>query len=276
MTTTATPATGSGRPPGLLDAEAFEHASFATLVGLEARKMVDTLAGRWLAVATAVLLALAAGVTLVVALLNDLTLSPNVLLQVLAVPLSLLLPVFAIQVVTSEWSQRTGLVTFTLEPSRMRSVLAKLVTVVLLALATMLVAVVLGAVVNLLFGALSGGSASWALDAGPFAWNVVSQLLFFVMAFGFGLLLLSTPAAIAIYYVVALLLPLLVYGPVFGLVSWGPDVVPWVDLTFALDPFLNGRDVDATSWLRLLVTAGAWVGLPLLLGAARVRRTEVK
>ena len=39
---------------------------------------------------------------------------------------SVLLPVLGIMLVTSEWSQRTAMTTFTLEPRRMRIVLAKM------------------------------------------------------------------------------------------------------------------------------------------------------
>ena len=56
---------------------------------------------------------------------------------------SLLVPVLAItMLVTSEWSQRTGLVTFTLEPHRSRVVVAKFVAVLILAVAVIVLAIV--------------------------------------------------------------------------------------------------------------------------------------
>ena len=262
------------------DVSATKQIPFWRSVRVEARKMVDTRAGVWLLVMTALLVVAAAAVTLLVVLLNDLDLTAGDLTQIMAVPLSLLLPVFAITTVTGEWGHRTGLVTFTQQPRRTRVVLAKLTAVVLLALATIAVAVALGALVNLTYGALGDKPVVWNLTAGVSFWIIANQLLYFLMAFGFGMVLLSTPAAIAIYYVVALLLPFMVYGPIFGIVSWGPDVVPWLDLGFAVSPLLasgpDAPEITGRVYAQVAVTSFVWVMLPMGLGAWRVRRSEIK
>ena len=49
----------------------------------------------------------------------------------IGIPMTLLLPIMALLSVTSEWSQRSGLTTFTLVPNRGRVILAKLVVSVL-------------------------------------------------------------------------------------------------------------------------------------------------
>ena len=49
-------------------------------------------------------------------------------------PQKILLPVLGILAITSEWSQRTGLVTFTLAPNRGRVLLAKVTATVILGL----------------------------------------------------------------------------------------------------------------------------------------------
>ena len=273
-------ATDSVSRPYSLDVSGTEQIPFGRMVRVEARKMVDTRAGFWLLMITALLLVAAAAITLLVVLTNDFDLTAANLVQIMIVPLSLLLPVFAITTVTSEWSQRTGLVTFTHEPRRIRVAAAKLATVVLLVLVTIAAAILLGALCNVLYGALSGNTPVWNLEAGLFFWTVVNQLLYFLMAFGFGMLLLSTPAAIAIYYVVALLLPFMVYGPIYGILSWGPDVVPWVDLGFALTPLVSSGsgapDVSGKVYAQVAVTTFVWVVLPLFLGAWRTRRVEIK
>jgi hypothetical protein len=56
--------------------------------------------------------------------------------------------VLAILTVTTEWTQRTGLVTYTVEPSRLRVTLAKLVAVVALGLVAVTVALVVAALAN--------------------------------------------------------------------------------------------------------------------------------
>ena len=70
---------------------------------------------------------------------DDVRVSANAFAQIMTIPVSLLVPVLAISSITSEWSQRTGLVSFTLEPHRMRVVWAKYATVLILALATLAV-----------------------------------------------------------------------------------------------------------------------------------------
>ncbi len=171
-------ATDSASRPYTLDVSGTEQIPFARLVRVEARKMFDTKAGFWLLLITALLLVAAAAITLLVVLTNDFDLTAGVLVQIMIVPLSLLL-----------WSQRTGLVTFTHEPRRIRVAAAKLATVVLLVIATFAVAIALGALCNVLYGALSGNTPVWDLEAGLFFWTVVNQLLYFLMAFGFGVAL---------------------------------------------------------------------------------------
>lgn len=271
--------TASHRPGDLptLDVSDTPGVPFTRLVGVELRKMRDTRAGFWLVLSTAILLLIAAAITLLVVALNDITVGAGDVVQIMTIPVSLLLPVLAITAVTSEWSQRTGLVTFTLEPTRMRVIAAKLAAVLALAILTMVLAFAVGALTTLLAGAIGGGETSWSIDKSGLAWTVVNQMLYFLMGFGFGLLLLSTPAAVAIFYVIALLLPFMVYGPIVGIFSWGMDVVPWLDLGFAMTPLLGGDTgaLDATAWAQVGVTTLVWVVLPLTLGLLRVRRAEL-
>ena len=269
---TVTPAS-----PGL-DVSNTAKVPFGRLVSVEARKMIDTRAGFWLLLVTGLLLVATAVVALLVSVLNDL--NPGFGLwatQIMVIPLSLLLPVFAITSVTSEWGQRTALVTFALEPHRSRVLLAKFVTVTLLAVATIALALLLAAVGVLLQGAFGGADPNWEIEGAALFWTFVTQLAYFVMAFGFGLVLLNSAAAIVAYYVIALLLPLMVWGPVYGLVSWGPDVIPWVDIGFAIAP-LTTPDVPRPDevYAQVAVSLLTWVALPMAIGLRRALRTELK
>jgi ABC-type transport system involved in multi-copper enzyme maturation permease subunit len=267
-----------GDAAGLIDFSGTPPIPFSRLVRVELRKMFDTRAGLWLGIVTGVLIVLAMVIPLVVIALNDdVSISATIFItQIMTVPLSLLVPVFAITAVTSEWGQRTGLVTFALEARRSRVILAKLVVVVILAVATIALAVALGALGTALGGLISGEPPAWNLSLGVLAWVLGQQLAFFVMAFAFGLLLLSTAGAVSIYYVVALLLPLMVWGPLYGIFSWGRDVVPWFDLGFAAMPFTSGLTTSGIDYLRVLATVTVWVLVPLALGLRRVLRAEVK
>src|SRR5690349_16905787 len=95
------------------------------IVAVELRKMFDTRSGFWLMIGMGVsaLLATAA----VVLWAPDSSITYDSFGAAIGIPMTLLLPVMAILSVTSEWSQRSGLTTFTLVPRRGRVILAKVV-----------------------------------------------------------------------------------------------------------------------------------------------------
>lgn len=269
-------------PSPTIDISSTPQVPFGRLVSVELRKMWDTRAGFWLLAVTGGLLVLAMGITLlVVALDDDVRVSANAFSQIMTIPVSLLVPVLAITSITSEWSQRTGLVSFTLEPHRMRVVWAKFVTVLILAVATIALAIVLGAIGTLLSSAITGTDAVWNLEAGTFAWTIFQQMAYFTMAFAFGLVFLSSPASIAIYYVVSLLLPFMVYGTLYAFFDWAKDVIPWIDFGFAVGPYVGqGPDpsveTSATTLMQVIVTFTIWIVLPFVFGLRRVTRAELK
>ena len=268
-------------PTPTIDISSTPRVPFSRLVSVELRKMWDTRSGFWLLLITGGLLVLALGLTLLVVALNDgVQPSASELAQIMTIPVSLLVPVLAITSITNEWSQRTGLVTFTLEPHRLRVVWAKFVTVVILALATIGLAIIFGAIGTLLSAAITGTDPTWDLEAGQFAWTIFNQLAYFTMAFAFGLVFLSTPTSIAIYYVVALLLPFMVYGTLYAFFEWAQDVIPWIDLGFAMGPYLGqgqaGVETSSTTLMQVIVTVLIWVVLPFALGLRRVAKAELK
>ena len=266
-----------------LDVSRTERVPFRRLVLVEWRKMTDTRSGFWLLLVTGLLLVAAVALTLLVVALEDVPVMAQGLAQVMSIPVSLLLPVFPILIVTSEWAQRSALVTFALEPHRLRVVLAKLVAVTALAAVTIAVAVMLGAVANVACAAVNGLDATWDLSVADLLWLLVGQLLYFFMAFGLGMLLLNAPGAIALFYVDALLLPFMVWGALYQFFDWGRTLVPMVDLNFALMPFTEERDirgvpfdVGADDVLALASAVTLWVVLPVALGGWRMLRKELK
>ncbi|WP_193612044.1 ABC transporter permease [Nocardioides lijunqiniae] len=266
-------------PVPTLDISQTAPVPFSRLVRVEWRKMLDTRGGFWLMIATAILLVITVGLVLLVVALNDdpIEIGANGFSQILTIPLSLLLPVFPILSVTSEWGQRTGLVTFSLEPNRVRVLLAKVTSVVLLALATIVVALVLGALGNVVAAAMDGTDVVWDLELDTLLLTILLQLLYFLMAYAFGTVFLSSPAAIAVFYVVALMLPLLVYSTLYAIFDWAQDIIPWIDLQYAMTPLLDPDD-DATTMdgLRILVTVLIWIVTPLVIGTRRVLSSEPK
>lgn len=267
-----------------LDVAGTPATPFGRLAKVEWRKMTDTRSGFWLLTVTGLLLLLVMTVvTLVVALSDDVEITAGDMVGIFTIPVSLLLPVFAILIVTSEWSQRTALTTFSLEPHRMRVILAKLAAVTQLAIATIVVAIVAGGLTLALCRAISDNDVSWSLDVSELAWTIVVQLLFFWMAFAFGMVLLSTPGSITIFYIVGMLLPLMVWSTLYALFGWAQDVLPWIDFTVASTPVVGGTDivgddieVGLAQYAQFVWTGILWIGIPTLVGFRRIRHAEVK
>ncbi len=162
-------------------------------------------------------------------------------------------------------------------------------------MATILLALVLGLIGNILCAAIAGTDASWNVTAGTFGWALATQVLYLLMGFGFGLLLLSSPGALALYYVYVWILEggVIVPGIMYVLwiaFDWAQSILPWISMRIALLPF-QVSDADARSLendldvtlhtgglglAHVIVSVLIWVGLPLLLGTWRLLRAEVK
>ena len=242
---------------------------FSRLLKVELRKTTNTRAGFWLLVAIGVITAAVIVIYLFAAQPEELTF--ETFLLVTMTPQGFLLPVMAILAVTAEWSQRTGLVTFTLEPSRLRVTAAKLVALMLLGLLAIALAVGLAAVGNVLGMGLKDGAGDWNVTGAYLRDFTVLQLASLVQGFAFGLLLMHSAAAIVLYFVVPT-----IWSVLFTLVDWLADLAPWVDLGTAANPLLLGESLTGEEWLHVAVAGSLWVLLPLALGLVRLTRSEVK
>jgi ABC-type transport system involved in multi-copper enzyme maturation permease subunit len=258
----------------LLDLSQTEPVPMARLVRVELRKMVDTRAGMWLMISIAAVTALVLLIQTWVAAAQDLHLAYDDYLTSMSIPMGLLLPILGIMSVTSEWGQRTALVTFTLEPRRSRTVVAKLVCSVLLATAAVLVALVLGVLGNLLYSVFAGEGPVWNSSIDLVLGFFLLQLLGLLTGFALGMLLLNTAGAIVAYFVYSFVLP--------GLFEWGSatmnwlhDLRPWIDFNFAQGP-LADASMTGRNWAELAVSGLFWFVLPLSAGLWRMLRAEVK
>ena len=262
MTTTATraPRTLTFNPlvpvPGV---------SFGRLLVVEARKLVNTRAGRWL-----MILSLLAGAGTLVAsslLIDDVSLLA--LFNLGTTPVAMLVPIVAILSATAEWSQRTGLATFALEPRRSRVVLAKLVVSALTGAAAVLAVLGMAAVTLLVANAL-GSNGTWNLSWQVFVGHLVIYVVSMLQASAIAFLLLNTPAAIVAYFLIPT-----VWTIMTTLSTWLAERAHWLDVGTAGLPLIQGN-LSGTSWLHLAVAASIWVLLPMVVGIGRVLRTEIK
>lgn len=238
------------------------------LVRVELRKLTDTRAGRWLLIAIGVITV--AAVTLFLFFAPAVELTYNNFVAVTATPQGFLLPVLGILAVTSEWSQRTGLVTFTLEPSRSRVIAAKLIAVVILAAVAVLLLLAVAALGNVLGSTLQDGDGSWEFGVVGLRDSGLLQVTGIVQGVAFGMILLNSAAAIVVSYV----LPL-AFSLVFNLVPRLADIAPWLDLGTAQTPLFD-HTMQGEEWLKLAVTSVWWVILPLVAGIVRVLRSDLK
>ena len=167
---------------------------FGRLVRTELRKLTDTRAGKWLVIAIIAITPLVVAIMLIVAKPDTLTYAKFV--DITQTPQKFLLPVLGILTITSEWSQRTGLVTFTLAPDRGRVLRAKAAATLLLGLVVIAVAFAAAAIGNALGAALRHGNGSWTFGAGGFRDITIVQLSGLAQGLAYGMLMLISAAAI--------------------------------------------------------------------------------
>jgi ABC-2 type transport system permease protein len=255
-------------------ARTVEPIPMTRITAVELRKMFDTRSGFWLIASIAITSALAAGGVILWAPDGDLTYSTFA--TAIRFPVVIILPLIAILAVTSEWSQRTGLTTFTLVPHRSRIIAAKAISAVTIAIAAMVLAFAVGALGNLIGAAVRGSTLVWDVTLTQCLYYVLGMVLSLLIGFMLGVLIRSSTGAIVAYFILTVLLP-----TVFGLLAesqqWFHNLQPWVDIQFAqAGLFVFENSLTGQEWAHIAVTGITWLLLPLLIGLRLVMRSEVK
>ncbi|MDQ1102950.1 ABC-2 type transport system permease protein [Nocardioides zeae] len=240
------------------------------LVGVELRKLVDTRSGRWLLIIMVSLILL--GSVIYAWATRDGSVDFFGFTAVAGNITGILLPVLAIMSVTTEWSQRTNMATFTLEPRRVRVVAAKLVATVIAAVVSVAVAVAIGAL-GAALAAGFGAQVDWDPNVEGILGFTLLQVISLLVGFALATLLLNTPAAIVTFFAYYTIIPglLLLAGAYF---SWFEDIRPWIDFVSASGRLATG--FDGVEWGQLATSGLLWFVLPLVLGVARMLRAEIK
>jgi len=264
----------TGALPTTFDVSGTPSIPFGRLFLVELRKTVDTRAGRWLVGVTVGAALLTDVIFLIVVTSKDIESSYGDFVAGAAFFTQVLLPVLGIMLVTSEWSQRTAMTTFALEPHRMRVVLAKLVSGVSLTAFVIAFALVVGLVCNLLFALFQGQSPDWTFGWTGFLGFIATQTFAMLGGFALACLLLNTPAAIVVFFVYKWVLPgLFALGAV--LMSWFNSLVDWIDFQSAQNLLYDGG-LSGSEWAQLVVSGILWLVVPLAIGLWRIQRAEVK
>lgn len=250
--------------PRLVDRSVDVRPGLARLTAVELRKSVDTRAGFWLQLGIV-------GLTITFSILQAVLghASDHNLRSVLEpalFPSYLLLPIVGILLVSSEWSQRTTLITFTLVPRRTRVLAAKLSAGVLLAGAAVLVSFVVAAIATAF--ADPGLTGTWSLSGTVLAQELILMVTSMITGLAYGAVFLSSAPAI----VASFALPLA--WTALGSISALTGTARWLDGGRSFSP-MTEHVMNGTEWARVGTTLVVWMLLPVLIGLWRILRSEL-
>jgi ABC-type transport system involved in multi-copper enzyme maturation permease subunit len=233
------------------------------LTRVELRKMVDTRSGFWLQLTVLALTVLVVVITVISGHEDDFTFR-NILGNAL-VPAGILLPVVGILLVSSEWSQRTALVSFALVPERARLIAAKVLAGVVLGL----LATAFAAVVAAIGTAVAGADIPhvWTFPIGLVGQDLIYVVTAMVIGVAFGAALQASAPAIVLYFgLPAALGALESIHAIHGTVEW---------FSSASFEWLTQNVLSGHEWAQVLVALLLWMALPLAIGVWRVTRRDL-
>lgn len=245
---------------------------FGRLVSVELQKCFDTRAGFWLMSSVGIAALLATGAVLLWA--PDSEITYETFASAIGFPMAVILPMIAVLSVTSEWSQRSGLTTFTLVPHRSRVIGAKAVVTLGIGIVSMLLAAAIGAVGTIVGSAILGVDPVWNVSGLQLSYIVLAQTLGMFVGFMLGAVIRHSAGAIVAYFVYSFVLTGLTEA-LAATQAWFADLRPWIDFNFAQGPLFDGS-LDATQWTQLGVTTVVWLVIPMAIGLWTLMRSEVK
>lgn len=241
------------------------------LVRVELTKMFDTRSGFWLMASIGIASLIATIATIAFAPHSELTYDSFG--AAVGVPMTIVLPIIAILSVTSEWSQRSGLSTFTLVPHRGRVIGAKAICAVGIGVAAMIVAMGIGAIGNVVGTAVVGVDTRWNVSVLSLLSITLASVLGMLIGFMLGVLIRNSPGAIVGYFVYAFVLPGL-FGVLANFQGWFENIHAWVDFNYATSALYD--TMSGTNWAQIGVSGLVWLIIPLAIGLRLVLRSEVK
>ncbi|KAA1397616.1 ABC transporter permease [Aeromicrobium ginsengisoli] len=245
---------------------------FTRLLSVELRKSFDTRAGFWLMSSIGIAALLATGAVLLWAPDSELTYSTFA--AAIGFPMAIILPMVAVLSVTSEWSQRSGLTSFTLVPNRSKVIAAKAGVTVGISVVSMLMAMAIGVIGTLAGSAILGISPVWDAGFVDLANIVLAQVLGMLVGFMLGVVIRNSSAAIVAYFVYSFALTAIT-EVLASTQDWFANLQPWVDFNYAQGSLFNGS-LNAEQWANLGVTSVVWLVAPLTFGLWSLMRSEVK
>jgi ABC-2 type transport system permease protein len=234
---------------------------FVRLVQVEWAKALDTRATRWLVALSA--LASVAMMLVAIVVPKSFAQTHASYLRVSAFGLTAVLPLVAVLLFTSEWSQRSIMTTFTQEPRRIRVVNAKLAVSTVLGVGGGIFGALVAAA-GIAVASASGRSLEADLTLGTIPSYLLYVLLNVLAAVALGALLQNSAAAIAASFALPAFIAAL------GTASTWLD---WIDMATAWKWMVEndwGGHVP-----KILFSIVFWVVAPLVAGIVRTIRRDV-
>jgi ABC-2 type transport system permease protein len=245
---------------------------FTRVLWVELTKMFNTRSGFWLMAGIGISALLATASVIVFA--PDSAMTYDNFGAAIGIPMVILLPIVAILSVTSEWSQRSGLTTFTLIPHRGRVIGAKLTVSVLIGALSIVVALGIGALGNIVGSTIAGVDTVWDISLDQALSIVLANVLQLLIGFMLGVLIRNSAGALVAYFVYNFVLSTLTML-LASSQEWFRDLQPWVDFNFAQGALFDGN-LTSEQWANLAVSGMVWLVIPLAVGLVMVTRSEVK
>jgi ABC-2 type transport system permease protein len=245
---------------------------FTRILGVELTKLFNTRSGFWLTAGIGISAVLATAAVILFA--SDADQTYDSFGAAIGMPMVIILPIMAVLSVTSEWSQRSGLTTFTLIPNRSRVILAKMVVAIAVGAVSIMVALGIGALGNVLGSAIAGVDTVWDIPLSQMLTLVLANVLSLLIGFMLGVLIRNSAGAIVAYFVYGFVLA----GLTMLLANsqqWFADLQPWIDFNYAQGALFEGN-LTGEQWANLGVAGVIWLVIPLALGLTLIRRSEVK
>lgn len=242
------------------------------IIGVEISKMFNTRSGFWLVASVGIAATIATAATILFAPAKHLEYGSFA--AAIGFPMSVILPMIAVLAITSEWTQRTGLTTFTLIPHRGRVIRAKLIGTLAVGVASVALALAVGALGEVVGTAIAGVPEHWNITVGDASLIFLADALGMLMGFTLGILIRSSAGAIVAYFVYALVLPA-AFGTLAGFQSWFAHLQGWIDFQFSSTRLYDGN-LAGKDWAHLATSGLIWLVIPLGIGLWAANRSEVK